>query len=203
MGTPRIRQVRRTGRGRLSVAGVVGVIALALLAVSPGSVAGQTVGSESSGSVATANLADANGTVVARVVIAQVGNSAAVAVRATGLTTGFHGFHIHTVGQCVAPFTTAGGHFNPGGANHDDHAGDMPVLLVQSGGTATAAFQTDRFTVDALFDADGSAVIIHADADNYANIPTRYSAGGVPGPDAATLATGDSGARIACGVLTR
>lgn len=68
------------------------------------------------------------------------------------------------------------------------------------GGLARAEFQTDSFTVDELLDADGSAVIIHAGPDNYANIPTRYS---TSGPDAVTLATGDAGARIACGVIER
>ena len=56
-------------------------------------------------------------------------------------------------------------------------------------------------TLAQIFDADGAAIIIHAGADNFANIPARYSAGGVPGPDAATLATGDSGSRVACGIL--
>ena len=50
-----------------------------------------------------------------------------------------------------------------------------------------------------LFDADGSAVIVHAGPDNYANIPTRYTG---PVPDATTLATGDAGGRVACGVVT-
>jgi Cu-Zn family superoxide dismutase len=65
-----------------------------------------------------------------------------------------------------------------------------------------ARFETDRYTVDQLFDADGSAFIVHAAADNYANIPTQYSAVGVLGPDAATLATGDAGGGTACGVIT-
>jgi Cu-Zn family superoxide dismutase len=53
-----------------------------------------------------------------------------------------------------------------------------------------------------LFDLDGSAVIVHADSDNYANIPDRYrSSNGQPGPDAETLEAGDSGSRVACGVV--
>jgi Cu-Zn family superoxide dismutase len=117
-----------------------------------------------------------------------------------GLAPGFHGFHVHTIGLCdgATGFTSAGGHFNPGGGAHGAHAGDMPVLLVTSDGTAEATFGTDRFHVADLFDADGSAVIVHAGADNYANIPTaRYD----PDPDATTLATGDAGGRVACGVL--
>jgi len=134
----------------------------------------------------------------------------AVHVTVSDLTPGFHGFHVHAVGKCtieegVPPFTTAGGHFDSGGHTHGDHSGDFPVLLVQSDGTANVKFKTDRFTLEALFDADGSAVIIHANRDNYANIPDRYTAAGAaaPGPDAATLGTGDSGARVACGVVER
>ena len=66
-----------------------------------------------------------------------------------------------------------------------------------------AAFETDSTTFAQIFDADGAALIIHAGPDNLANIPARYSANGVAGPDAATLATGDSGGRFACGVITK
>ena len=74
----------------------------------------------------------------------------------------------------------------------------MPPLLVTGGGKAEARFTTDRFSLADLRDADGSAVMVHALPDNGANIPTdRYD----PDPDAMTLATGDSGARIACGLV--
>jgi Cu-Zn family superoxide dismutase len=128
-------------------------------------------------------------------------NFALVAATLRGLPPGFHGFHVHETGSCQGPsFTSAGGHFNPTGANHPNHAGDMPVLYVNADGTATAAFFTDRFGVRQLFDVDGSAIVVHADPDNHANIPTdRYD----PDPDATTLATGDAGARIACGVVSR
>lgn len=119
-------------------------------------------------------------------------------VRVHDLPPGFHGFHIHSVGQCTPPFTSAGGHFAFAGQTHNDHAGDLPVLLVSADGTAEARFTTDRFALDQLFDADGSALMIHANRDNFANIPTdRYD----PDPDAITLATGDAGGRIACGVI--
>jgi Cu-Zn family superoxide dismutase len=74
---------------------------------------------------------------------------------------------------------------------------------VNSDGTAQLRFPTDRFTVEELFDADGSAIIVHAAADNYANIPTRYHSHTEDtfGPDSATLATGDAGGRLACGVV--
>jgi Cu-Zn family superoxide dismutase len=128
----------------------------------------------------------------------------------------FHGFHVHTTGQCdpttEVPFSSAGGHFNPEGAIHGEHAGDFPVLFVKSGGRAEAKFETDRFRLSQLFDEDGSAVIVHAGKDNYANIPAATPTGGeryhshaedVFGPDSATKATGDAGDRFACGVVSR
>ena len=150
-------------------------------------------------------LRDANGAVVGVVhMSAEADGKILVRVSASGLAAGFHGFHIHTIGICNAAggFVSAGGHFNPGAATHAAHAGDQPLLLVNADGTALARFATDRYTIDQLFDADGSAFIVHAAADNYANIPSRYSAAGVPGPDAVTLTTGDAGGRSACGVIT-
>jgi Cu-Zn family superoxide dismutase len=125
--------------------------------------------------------------------------SVAIQVNVHDLPPGFHGFHVHAVGECVPPFTSAGGHFDLDAHTHRDHSGDFPVLLVNADGTANAKFNTDRFAVADLFDANGSAIIIHAGPDNYANIPTRYA----PAPDATTLATGDSGDRIACGVVEK
>jgi superoxide dismutase, Cu-Zn family len=148
---------------------------------------------------ATATLTDAAGRTVARVWMYERRGSDAVQlmIRAEGLPPGFHGFHIHTTGRCDAPtFTTAGGHFNPSGATHGDHAGDLPSLLVNADGTATLETATDRFSIADLRDADGSAVMVHSGRDNFANIPARYG-----GPDQETLNTGDAGSRIACGVV--
>lgn len=116
-----------------------------------------------------------------------------------GLPPGdFHGFHLHGTGACDPDFTAAGGHHNPEGQPHGHHAGDLPVLMVKEDGTARTRFITDRVTVNELLAGDGSAVIIHAAPDNYANIPERYAPGG---PDEATMATGDAGDRLACGVV--
>jgi Cu-Zn family superoxide dismutase len=149
---------------------------------------------------AEAVLVDAGGNEIGVVRFAS-GNHGKVEVRVkvSGLTAGFHGFHVHTIGTCTAPdFTSAGGHFNPGSVSHPGHAADMPVVLVNADGNGWARFRTDRYAVADLFDADGSAVVVHANPDNYANIPTdRYD----PDPDATTLATGDAGARLACGVI--
>jgi superoxide dismutase, Cu-Zn family len=147
---------------------------------------------------ASAVLVDAGGQKVARVTLIQRRGKVIVGVRARGLTPGFHGFHVHAVGKCEAPdFTSAAGHLKQGDQVHGDHAGDMPVLLVNGDGTASAAFETDRFKLADLRDADGSAVMIHTGRDNYANIPTRYA----PAPDTETLNTGDAGSRTACGVI--
>jgi Cu-Zn family superoxide dismutase len=155
--------------------------------------------------IATASLRDASGDRVGRVWFEQHGRDGAVTVfaRVHDLPPGFHGFHIHTTGVCEPPdFTSAGGHFNPTDASHGDHAGDLPTLLVNEDGSGLLAAATDRFTLRDLRDDDGSAVMVHELADNYANIPDRYtsSAGGT-GPDEETLSTGDAGSRLACGEL--
>jgi Cu-Zn family superoxide dismutase len=146
---------------------------------------------------AKAKLYDQTGQPTGEVKFTQQKNGVVVEVHVSNLPAGFHGFHVHTVGECIPPFTSAGGHFDLDGHTHRDHTGDLPVLLVNTNGRAHAVFKTDRFAVADLFDADGSAVIIHANPDNYANIPTRY----VAAPDATTLATGDAGARIVCGIV--
>ncbi|MEU8036167.1 superoxide dismutase family protein [Streptosporangium sp. NPDC049078] len=132
-----------------------------------------------------------------------------------GLPTGYHGFHVHTKGVCDpkaidpvtgSPFASAGPHFTIPPVKHSDHSGDLPNLLVATDGTGAATVVTDRFRVGQLFDGDGSAVVIHALPDNHSNIPDRYSHPADPtpgtGPDAETLKAGDSGGRIACGVIT-
>lgn len=170
-------------------------------------------GSDKPGKSAEATLATSGGTVVGTVEFKQERGKVEVTAEFDSVPAGFHGFHVHTTGSCtnteptpgtIVVFGGAGGHLNPiTTATHRDHAGDMPVLLVNADGTAEASFETDRFTVKELFDLDGSAVIVHASADNYANIPTRYVAAPqvTGGPDAPTLATGDAGGRFACGVV--
>jgi Cu-Zn family superoxide dismutase len=115
-----------------------------------------------------------------------------------GLSAGTHGIHIHAVGLCDGPaFTTAGAHFNPLGAKHGldnpagPHAGDMQNIAVDSEGEAEVGITTGRVTLDAmmptgLFDSDGSAIVIHAAADDQVTDPS-----------------GNSGARIACGVIQK
>lgn len=132
------------------------------------------------------------------------------------LTPGFHGLHIHDVGKCevnsVAPsggapgdFLSAGGHYQGGGqGGHPNHAGDLAPLQVRGDGTAMLVTTTNAFDKADLVSGDGTAIIIHAGADNLANIPAdRYrQANGAPPPDETTLATGDGGKRVACGVIS-
>lgn len=148
-------------------------------------------------------LVDASEASAGIVKLTKKGSSVIVRTEAEGLTPGFHGFHVHSVGECAPPFTSAGGHYNPTATGHGSPAGDMPGLLVLDDGTAVLQFATDNFTIAELFDADGTAIIVHALPDNFANIPTRYQSTteGTFGPDSATLATGDAGSRVACGVV--
>jgi len=198
------RRVRRLGAAVAALAAAVGLV---------------TGGSPASGLEAPAPprgraiLRDTGGAERGGVVLTQEGGRVRVEVAASGLTPGWHGFHVHAVGDCTVgdpanPFTAAGGHLGsgaPANQSHSGHDGDMPILYVGADGIARATFRTDNFTVEQVLDAsgDGSAVIVHALADNFANIPTRYrsTTAGAPatGPDAATLATGDSGGRQRCG----
>lgn len=165
----------------------------------------------------TADIVAPDGTQVAAATIEFSGGFATVTVQTTGpgvLSPGPHGMHIHTVGKCeansVAPaggapgdFLSAGGHFQGGGANHPGHAGDLSSLQVRGDGTALLVTTTSAFTKDQLLADPGTAIVIHGGADNFANIPAdRYQqVNGAPPPDAATLATGDAGKRVACGVI--
>lgn len=146
--------------------------------------------------IGQASLQFANGVPAGSVQLLSNGNGVTVAVVATGLSQGLHGFHLHTVGKCKAPsFKSAGGHLNPFGKSHGSlspdgkHLGDLPNLDAGSSGTATARFDIEGDSdavIDEIFDADGTAVVIHAGPDDYRSDPA-----------------GDAGARIACGVLSR
>ncbi|MDY0021855.1 superoxide dismutase family protein [Arenimonas caeni] len=121
------------------------------------------------------------------------------ALRLTGEVRGLpagstHGFHVHETGDCSAPdATSAGGHFNPMGAPHGDsqaevphHAGDMPNLVAGDDGVAQADKRLPGLRIGdgSELDVVGRALIVHAQADDYATQPT-----------------GNAGARIACGVI--
>jgi len=116
-----------------------------------------------------------------------------------GLRPGMHGVHLHAVGKCTPDFAAAGGHFDPGpagnpdpDANHPYHMGDLPQLAV-TGPTATMRVATTRVTLSdgplSLFDADGSAIIIHGNPDQ-----------GITGEPKSGVS---GGPRIACGVIEK
>jgi Cu-Zn family superoxide dismutase len=111
-----------------------------------------------------------------------------------GLPPGTHGLHVHTVGLCEAPFTSAGGHFNPTGRKHGrrspdgPHAGDLPNVQVAADGTVNIDFVLSDVTLlagsNSLFDDDFSALVLHEQTD-----------------DEMTDPAGNAGARIVCGVI--
>lgn len=152
--------------------------------------------------VITAPLKNAAGRVVANAEFRKSPRSAVkVLVTGRGLPPGFHGMHVHAVGACDAPsFASAGGHLKNAGESHSNHKGDLTSLYVKRDGTVSVRFETDRFDLATLRDMDGSAVMIHSSPDNFGNIPPRYAPNG---PDQTTRDTGDSGARIACGLITK
>lgn len=161
---------------------------------------------------ATVELVDPEGQARGTVEFAESDGGTQVSVDAIGLPPGFHGLHVHGVGVCepdsASPtdpgergaFLSAGGHLAgpDAGPGHPGHAGDLPTLYVAGDGTARVVTLTDRLDRDLLLDSDGSAVMVHAESDNFANIPGRYAP---DGPDEDTRKAGDGGSRIACGAL--
>ncbi|UQX11948.1 superoxide dismutase[Cu-Zn] [Candidatus Mycobacterium methanotrophicum] len=165
----------------------------------------------------TAHLIAPDGAKVATAKFEFANGYATITVETTGqgsLTPGFHGLHIHSAGKCeansVAPtggapgdFLSAGGHFQAPGHTGDPESGDLTSLEVRKDGGALLVTTTDAFTKDQLLAGAGTAIVIHAGADNFANIPAdRYTqVNGPPGPDQTTMSTGDAGKRVACGVI--
>jgi Cu-Zn family superoxide dismutase len=165
--------------------GVFGLAAIVLAAASLPSQA-QT---------AKAALQSAEGKDAGSVTLTQTPSGVLLSLSVKGLPAGEHAFHVHAVGKCEPPFTSAGGHFNPGNKKHGmlspdgAHAGDMPNLHIPAGGELTVEVLNSAVTLEkdkpnSVFDADGSAVVIHAGKDDYKTDPT-----------------GDAGGRIACGVV--
>lgn len=128
------------------------------------------------------------------------GTMVEITVSASGLKPGMHGVHLHAVGKCEPDFAAAGGHFDPGpsgnmdpDANHPFHMGDIPNLQVGANGRGTMKIVTSRVTLSdgplSLFDADGSAIIIHGNPDQ-----------GITGEPKSGVS---GGPRVACGVINK
>jgi len=179
-------------------------------------------GTSSKGPEARASLVTADGARAATVTFTAVDGGTEVEVKVTAtkavVAGRFHGLHVHANDDpangegCKADpamlpatwFTAVDGHLKEGSAAHSEHKGDLPSLLVAKDGTASLRFTTDRFTPGEVV---GKAVVVHAGADNFANIPIgslpdQYTAN-AEAASAKTAATGNAGDRMACGVITR
>jgi Cu-Zn family superoxide dismutase len=146
---------------------------------------------------AGAALKDKDGKDVGVATLIETPDGVRIAVTGYRLPPGTHGLHLHAVGTCTPPdFTSAGAHFNPGSKQHGRlnpagaHAGDLPNLEVAASGEGGVDITTKTVTLSpgpsSLLTEKGTSIVIHAAAD-----------------DEKTDPTGNSGARIACGVITK
>ena len=138
-----------------------------------------------------------NASTVGTATLRETASGVLVKVDFSNVSPGPHALHVHTTGKCEAPmFTTAGGHFAPGGTKHGllaaggPHAGDLPNAYVGADGKLSLEVLVPNVTLAdgprSLMDADGSALVLHATADDYLTDPA-----------------GNAGGRIACGVIAR
>jgi len=171
------------------------VVGLGAAYVSAQAPATQTPAAAAPGAKAT--LKDAQGKTLGEATLRDSPAGVLVKLDLQGVPPGTHAFHVHTVGKCDAPdFMTAGGHFNPTTMKHGllaaggPHAGDMPNVFVPADGRLSVEVLDQNITLAAgpksVFDADGSALMLHATADDYTSDPA-----------------GNAGARLACGVVSR
>jgi superoxide dismutase, Cu-Zn family len=176
---------------RLTIAGLAGLAALA----GAGCARDVEVAPPSSTTEAGAEIRDAGGRPVANASAAQTGDRLRVRVEAAGLAPGTYAAHIHMTGRCDPPgFDSAGAHWNPTGRQHGNqnpqgqHLGDLPNLQVGTNGEGSFELGISGAELsggrNAMLDADGAALVIHAAPDDYRTDPS-----------------GNSGARIACGVF--
>jgi len=167
-----------------------------LLAAVAATVLAGAVGAQAPGPKAVAQLEPTTGNAATgTATFEQRGTKVAIVVEVRGLRPNAeHGFHVHEKGDCSSgDGMSAGGHFNPKGAPHGPpgagphHAGDMPMLKADAAGVAKLAWDADELTVtDGPASVVGRGVIVHRDPDDFKTQPT-----------------GNSGPRIACGVVRR
>ena len=144
------------------------------------------------GPMAATDLQARSGSMVAgKVSFSEAGGRLRVEAQVSGLTPGEHGFHVHEAGDCSAPdASSAKGHFNPMAKAHGHHAsmerhgGDMPNLVANAAGEARYSAEVEGLTLNGMTGVVGRSVVIHADPDDYKSQPA-----------------GNSGKRIACGVI--
>jgi Cu-Zn family superoxide dismutase len=159
--------------------------------------AGAMPGATSGGGTAAAELRDANNQVVGQATFIEISGGVRIVLEARGLPAGDKGVHLHAVGKCEPPqFASAGAHFNPQNKQHGTlnpsgpHAGDLPNITIAENGAGRLETFTDRVTLGSgahsLFDDDGTAIVVHAAPDDFKTDPA-----------------GNSGTRIACGVVTK
>ena len=174
--------------GSIAVAGAVAFAQGGAAGAKPPAAHAEIKGDGITGTVDLVERAQGTGTIVE------------ITLTASGLKPGRHGVHLHAVGKCEPDFTAAGGHFDPGpagntdpDANHPYHMGDIPNLEVGANGTGTMKAVTSRVTLSdgplSLFDADGTAIIIHGNPDQ-----------GITGEPKSGVS---GGPRVACGVIAR
>lgn len=181
----------------------IAVIALALpalaLTAACAASSGSDMGTTSAGGgaiTATATLLAGDGAARGSAQVTQATGGLHVAIKVHGLTPGLHAAHIHMTGLCTpTDFTSAGGHWNPTARQHGKdnpqgmHMGDMPNMLVGTDGSGEMDYVIPGATLSgsatSLLDADGAAVVIHAQADDNRSDPA-----------------GNAGGRVACGVLS-
>lgn len=137
-------------------------------------------------------MVNSAGQQVARVRMWETPGGVTFRIAAAGLPHGNHGLHVHAVGRCDPPrFDSAGPHWNPSGAKHGfdnpagPHRGDMPNVTVAANGVLSDAVSLPGASFASLLDADGAALVLHAAPDDYVTDPS-----------------GNSGARIACAVIS-
>ncbi len=170
-----------------------GIAAVTILAISLGACQRnmETGTPVAGGLAAVAQLRTSGGADAGRVTATEVAGGLRFTIDARDLPPGTHGAHVHTTGDCTPPdFAGAGGHWNPASAKHGTmnpqgpHAGDLPNLVIGTDGRGTLGITVPGTTMAGLLDVDGSALIIHAGPDDLMTDPS-----------------GNSGARIACGVF--